>query len=206
MRDDNKSARQLVEEWQAGHHREENFKSLFKRYSSPVTFFFRKHGFSHEDSRDLTQQTFLCVFRGLPRFRLDASFETWLFNIARNTTKNTLRDRSTDKRRGEAVPLDDAADDANPSQVDRRLEDALVVDGPLDGILVKECLQFLRNAMQKLPPTQQRCVLFWIRGFAYQEIADVLKMPLGTVKSSLAKAKGRLKELLADRYPDIDLG
>ncbi len=205
MRDENKSARQLVEEWQAGHNREENFKSLFERYSSPVSSFFKKHGFSSEDCRDLTQQTFVSVYRGLTRFRLDSSFETWLFKIARNTKKNTLRDQSAEKRRGEEVSLDGAADGESPSQIDRHLEGELVVAGPLKGILVEERLRQVRDAIQKLPPDEQRCVLLRARELKYREIAEVLKMPLGTVKSKLAKAKDHLKELLTDRYPDIDL-
>ncbi|MCP4656673.1 MAG: sigma-70 family RNA polymerase sigma factor [bacterium] len=201
MREEDKSARQLVEEWQAGHNREENFKSLFDRYSSPLNYFFQKHGFSHEDCRDLTQQTLFDVYRGLSEFRLDSSFETWLFKIARNNEKNEFRNQSAGKRRGEEVSLDGAADDGSPSLVDRQLESELVVAGPLDGILVEEGVRFLRDAMQELPPNEQRCVLLWTQDLKYREIADVLKMPLGTVKSKLAKAKDHLKELLADRYP-----
>jgi len=205
MRDESKSARQLVEEWQTGHNREKNFKSLFERYSPPLHYFFQKHGFTHEDCRDLTQQTFLGAYRGLARFRLDSSFETWLFKIARNITRNTLRDQSAGKRRREEVSLDDTADDGSPSPVNWHLEGELVVAGPLNGILVGERLRLVRDAMQELPSDEQQCVLLRAQGLKYREIADVLKMPLGTVKSKLAKAKDHLKELLADRYPEIEL-
>ncbi len=186
----------LIREWQAGGRREEIFHLLYERYSHAVGYFFRKRGFSREDCLDLCQDTFVRVYQGMKKFRLEASFETWLFRIARNVWRNALRHRSAAKREGEEVPLEDTEPESKTG------EDI----GPLDAVLVDERLRLVRDAMTELPPQQQRIIIMIItQDLQYREIAALLDIPVGTVKSQLSKARKRLRQILGSRYADIDL-
>ena len=95
----------LVAAWQAGGDREEIFQRIFNAYYRPVHSFFVKRGFPADQCQDLAQETILKVYRGLPAFRREARFETWLFQIAANIYRNTLRSQSTLKREAQEVPL-----------------------------------------------------------------------------------------------------
>lgn len=208
MIENTKPAERLIEEWQAGSNREENFRCLFERYSRPIADFFKNRGFSNEECRDLTQETFLGVYQGIADFRLDSSFETWLFRIARNRWCNAVRDRSRKKRAAQEVPLDEGPD------ADRDSAFLAAVDlgssgenaGPLTHVLVEESLRLLRDAVTELPPVQQR--LFLLRfgeELKYREIATVMGIPEGTVKSQLSRARESLKEVLGDHYTNINI-
>src|SRR5215210_9591525 len=81
-------------------------EELFQQYYRPVVAFFTRRGFSVEESRDLAQETFLRVYKHMESFRGESSVETWLFQIAGNLYKNTLRTRQTLKRDAQEVPLE----------------------------------------------------------------------------------------------------
>ncbi|MEM7353957.1 MAG: sigma-70 family RNA polymerase sigma factor, partial [Acidobacteriota bacterium] len=85
--------RRAIERWQAGVDREASFRLLVEAYYRPLRFYFAKRGFSAEDARDLTQEAFFGIYRGLPRFRREARFDTWLYQVAANTCRKALRDR-----------------------------------------------------------------------------------------------------------------
>lgn len=197
----------LIERWQAGNDREEIFRRLFDRYSRPVASFFKNRGFSSEECRELAQETFLSVYRGLASFRLDSSFETWLFSIARNLARNAVRDRSRLKRDGQLVGFDDHP----PAEGDDSWHDEPAAaswgseDGPLQGVLVGESLRLVNSAMSRLSTLQQQLVLLrFSRELKYREIASVLQIPEGTVKSQLWRACDQLRKDLGDHYPDLE--
>ena len=81
-------------------------EELFRRYYRPVVAFFVRRGFSIEESRDLAQETFLRVFKNMDSFRGESAVETWLFQIAGNLYKNTLRSLQTQKRDAQEVSLE----------------------------------------------------------------------------------------------------
>ena len=202
-----KQTERWVRDWQEGKRSEDSFRRLYEAYSRPIVFFFKKQGFSREECWDLCQETFIRVYRGMKSFRLEASFETWLFGIARNVWRNRVRDRSTQKRSGEEVSLDpqpDSEDAEAGSGPAAGLEDEGI--GPLDEVLVDERLRLVREAMRDLSP-QRQCVLilFVTHELSYSEIGDLLEIPVGTVKSQLFKARSSLRKTLGDRYTDIDL-
>src|SRR5947199_7741977 len=104
----------LIEQLQTGSSRDEAFRRLFDLYSPRLYHFFIRRGFSHQDSLDLTQETFLGIYRGMETFRRDASFETWLFKIATNAYRKRLRRGAAGKRDAREVPLEDQ-DEAGPA-------------------------------------------------------------------------------------------
>ncbi len=193
-------------DWQAGRCRDENFQRLYQRYARPVVYFFRKRGFTPEECGDLCQETFLRIYRGMKEFRRDSSFESWLFQIARNVWCNSLRNRSTQKRSGHELSLQTALDpDGKSADQAKLLSLTAGGAGPLDGVLVAERLRLIRDAMAQLSDQQQRLLLLVLQEKRYQEIADLQDMPIGTVKSQLSNARAALRRILGERYADMDV-
>jgi len=115
----------LVEQFQSGVDPEESFRGIFQAYHSRVEAYFRRKGFSPEESRDLAQETFFHVFKALPTFRRDSSMMVWLFGVVVNVYRNQIRRRVAEKRDGLEVsigvpayeggpPLEPAADEEDP--------------------------------------------------------------------------------------------
>lgn len=172
----------------------EEFESLFERYSQPVTSFFARRGFSPEDCRDLTQETFLGVYRGMARFRRESSVETWLFTIAANVWRNELRSRSADKREGQEISLEKQGEDYGLQLVTAGAEER---DDPLAGLIEQELSSRVRRALGELPSQMRRCLVLRIDGqLKYREIAVVMRTSIETVKSQLFQARERLRDLL----------
>jgi RNA polymerase sigma-70 factor (ECF subfamily) len=134
---------------------------------------------SKEDAEDLTQQTFLRAWEALPGFRGDSSLSTWLHSIAYREYTHWLRSRR------EFVPLDEIVDMPD-EQANQNLEAVL-----------------LRWAIYRLDPEHREVfVLYYVQGFSVNEIAKIIGVPAGTVKSRLFFARQKLKELLSDVIPE----
>lgn len=174
----------------------EDFRRLFDRYYRPVVHFFVRRGFSKEESRDLAQETFLRIHRGLKDFRHEASEVTWLFRIARNVGANSLRDRDAVKRSAEEeIPLDDLAD----FSIDLPTANE---PGPEDQLLSAESREQLHQAVQALPRQMRRCLVLRLEDLKYREIADIQNISLQAVRSHLAQARQRLGGLLGDYFEE----
>ena len=202
--DDTKTDSHLVEEWQAGHNREEIFRSLFNRYYPMVARFFKSRGFSGEEQQDLAQETFLGAYRGLTSFRFESRFETWLLCIARNVWLNAMRGHSRAKRAGKEVPLEGSPQEAGQQSrgiADPQSRSAQRADLLLeDELLEDERRRLVRDAIARLTPQQQRIVMLRLSlELKYSEIAAILQIPTGTVKSQLSRAYSQLRRVLGDR-------
>jgi RNA polymerase sigma-70 factor (ECF subfamily) len=183
----------LVEQFQAGVDPEESFRGIFQLYHSRVEAFFRRKGFSEEEGRDLTQETFLQVFRALPSFRHRSSFLVWLFAIMDLVYKNRLRWRKADKRDGVEVSIDTGPDERP------RIELATEDGDPLSRSISRERFQELRAALEGLPEQMRLCCLLrYERGCTYHEIALLMGISINTVKSHLHQARQRLIAKLGD--------
>lgn len=169
-------------------------EELFQRYYRPVVAFFLRKGFTFDESRDLAQDTFLRVFNKWESFRGESSIETWLFQIAANLYKNTLRSRQTQKRDAQEVPLD--RDEV--AELGSRESD------PLRVVLTEEQARLLWSALEKLPPQMRQAVLLRIRDLKYREIADVMHVSIETVKAHLYQARQQFRKLLADYFTDSE--
>ncbi|MEM7354550.1 MAG: sigma-70 family RNA polymerase sigma factor [Acidobacteriota bacterium] len=182
-----------------------DFEQLFERYYRPVSYFFANRGFSSEESRDLAQETFLGVFKGIAGFRHDSSPETWLFTIAGNVWRNTLRSRSTAKRDGKEQSLTGLIDNGERIPETSPMAGGAPPQGPLDDALAEERMRLLRQALEELPDKMRRCLMLRLdRGLKYREIAVLMQVSIETVKSQIFQAKVRLKEKLADRATEFD--
>ena len=170
------------------------FDELVQRYQDMVfNLSYRLLG-SYDESADMTQEVFLQVYRKLVSFRRDASLRTWIYRIVINRAKN--RQRWWMRRFGEmtAISLDDA--EANPTCDLIALEDGLAM-APDKALERKEESQLLMRAIDGLPFSHRTILLLKeIEGLSYEEIGATLDLPLGTVKSRLARARKSLRDKL----------
>jgi RNA polymerase sigma-70 factor, ECF subfamily len=185
----------LIENIQAGIDVEENSRRLVELYQKKVIGFFRRRGFSEEDSRDLTQEVFSRVFNAIDTFRRESRFERWLFEIALNVYRNKLRSLGAEKRDALEVSIDDTPeDDSNPGS---RVELVEREKGALDTMIDRERRAALYEAFQELPAQMRRCCeLRYIQELKYHEIAKVMKISIETVKAHLHQARKRLMDTL----------
>lgn len=139
---------------------------------------------NREDALDCAQETMLRAFRAFDSFRQDARFSTWISRIATNVCLDALRKRR-DVVSLEAIREEKGYDPADPAPgVYARLER-------------KERMRLLGEVMEQLPPEMRQVItLREMEGLAYDEIAQVMELPLGTVKSKVNRARERLCRIL----------
>jgi RNA polymerase sigma-70 factor, ECF subfamily len=145
-----------------------------------------------DDAEDVSQDVFLRAFHRLDQYRGTASFRTWLLQITQNTALNAL----AWARRRPAEPVGES-----PEMADRD-----PVRQPAMGLEHRERQERLEVKLRGLRPEYRSLlVLRDLEGLSYSEIADVLEMPLGSVKGRLHRARGELIELLRNNTYDWEL-
>lgn len=190
---DGDPTQRLVELIQGGVEVEASSERVYKLHARGVRNFFLRKSFAAEDARDLTQEVFLRVFRGLDSFRFESRFETWLFEIADHVCQNELRRRGTGKRRGVEISLETGG------QVGEAEDPAPVEPPPapptaLGDILEHERAKALSEAIRELPEQMRTCFhLRYRQERSYEEIAAIMRVSINTVKAHLHQAKKRLK-------------
>lgn len=138
------------------------------------------------DADDMTQDVFLKAYRGLDRFRGDAPPRAWLAAISHNAVKNRYRARSRFRR------VFAGSSDAVPE-----LEAESLAAGPEEEARTGESRRVVAEALKRLPPDfRMPVVLRDIEEWSYEEIAVSLSLPVGTVKSRIARGRGQLKDIL----------
>ena len=169
-------------------------EELFLRHYQSVVSFFMRRGFSLEESRDLAQDTFFRVFKHIDGFRGESSVETWLFQVASNLYKNTLRSHGTQKRDAQEVSLE-------KEPVADLVQDR--AGGALHTMLTAERAKKLREALEELPPQMRQAVFLRVDGdLKYREIAEVMHVSIETVKAHLYQARQHLRDCLGDYFTD----
>ncbi|MCS7182931.1 MAG: sigma-70 family RNA polymerase sigma factor [Thermoanaerobaculum sp.] len=177
----------LVEQAQAGD--EQAFGELAARYEGKLRLYVWHIVGEEETARDLVQEALLKAWANLHRYDRTFRFSTWLFRIARNLAVDTLR-----RRRHIDVPL--TAVDEEGEVRELPIRDAL--RSPLEQLANKQLAQALQAEIERLPAgLRELVVLRHFVGLQYQEIAELKKLPLGTVKNKLFRAHSVLREALA---------
>lgn len=186
-----------------GEEGEDGKRLVFYKYQSRIQRFFEKKGISPEEAQDLTQETFLRVFRSEARLENREEMEAWLFQIARNVRANALRAQGTLKRAASVVSLDEPSlkgesrDAANPGPLSDE-PDALA------SAITREQLRALQGALAELSEQMRQCVRLRLTGRKYKEIAQIMRISIETVKSHLHHAKKRLRSMLEPHFGPID--
>jgi RNA polymerase sigma-70 factor (ECF subfamily) len=166
----------------------DRFTELVRRYEKRVINYVYRITHRYEEAHDLTQEIFVKVYLALDRYDPQYQFSTWLFRIAQNSAIDALRKKSISQ-----VPL------AWPSEEDpgREREFADTGISPYRALKNKQLGRAIEKAVANLPPDYRE--LIQLRHFAelsYEEIASMKKLPLGTVKNKLFRARNLLKSEL----------
>lgn len=139
---------------------------------------------NREDAMDCAQEAMLKAFRAFDSFRGEAGFATWLTRIAVNTCTDALRKRSN------VVSLDAMREDTGFDVPDEE-------PSPYTQMEAAERRRLLREGMEALPPEmRQMIVLRDVEGMRYEEVAQAMQVPLGTVKSRISRAREKLSGIL----------
>jgi RNA polymerase sigma-70 factor (ECF subfamily) len=154
--------------------------------------------------QDIAQESFIRAYRALPQFRGDSAFYTWLYRIAVNTAKKALVDLKRDPLVVESALSSVSDDDDETSRVERELTDGATPEAVLAS---KEIAETVNAAIAALSEDlRQAITLREIEGLSYEEIAEMMNCPIGTVRSRIFRAREaiaqRLRPLLDTREGD----
>jgi len=188
----NVSDQQVVVYAQQG--REDAYRELISRYERPVFSLIFRMVRDKETAEDLAQETFIKVLNNIDRYLPEFKFSSWLFKIANNITIDFLRKRQIDTISIEGAP------DAVTEESKRATAIALASGGesPLQELESKELGEQIERAIGKLRPEYRACILLrHVEDYSYDEIAEIVKLPLGTVKTYIHRARAELREHLS---------
>jgi len=191
----------LISELKAGS--EQAFALLIAQYHQSLYSIIARSLQDPADAADVTQDVFIKVFRGIRGFHGNSSLRTWLYRIALREASNQRRWWTRHKKQDIALDAGVAGDDDSECLCLRDTLPALDVS-PFDHAAQQEVRIRVEAALRKLPePFRTVVVLREIEGFAYDEIAEILDVNIGTVKSRLTRGRSTLKKLLLDSQKHI---
>lgn len=157
------------------------FEQLVFRYEKPIFWYIKKFVAQKENAEDLVQETFIKIYRSLKTFDPEYKFKTWIYTIATNTVYDWLRKAKKSKELFIIDDPDNSFETIDESSSYKLIEDKELVD----------------NALRNIKPVYQSAiVLFYRDELTYEEIAEVLKVPINTVKTYIYRAKKALSDLL----------
>jgi len=185
------SDQQIVEWAKDGH--EPAFRELVRRYERPVFSLIYRMVRDRGLAEDLAQETFVKVLNGIRSYRPEYKFSSWIFKIANNAAIDQLRRRDLD-----TLSLDGAPDAVTPDAMQATaLPIATKDESPLDAVVARELGSTIELAIARLRPEYRACILLrHVEGHSYEEIAQMLDLPLGTVKTYIHRARNELRGYL----------
>ncbi|MEM6361023.1 MAG: sigma-70 family RNA polymerase sigma factor [Bacteroidota bacterium] len=176
---------------------EQAFAMLMDRYKRPVYHMVLKMVRNVDDAEDLTIEAFAKAFKNLARFKKDYTFSTWLFRIATNNAIDFIR-----KKRLETMSLDTSYTDDSGEAVQIDVEDKNL--NPQEEAIKSQKIELIQLFVTKLPAKYQRLVkLRYFDELSYEEIAQELDAPLGTVKAQLHRARELMYDLVKNKKEHI---
>lgn len=164
------------------------FEELISLYEKKIYNYCYRMTNSREDAEDLAQEVFIKVYRNLKSFKGNSKFSTWIYRIAYNTCVDKYRKN----KRVNTVSL-------NPGNDEGANEIELVSGDPLpeDEVIQMERYKKLQACIAALKPEYKTVIILRdIQNYSYEEIAEILRLPLGTVKSHISRARAALCDAL----------
>jgi RNA polymerase sigma-70 factor, ECF subfamily len=172
------------------------FSTLVRRHESAIVNYVYWIVLNEQDAMDVAQEVFLKVYLSLDKYNPDFKFSTWLYAIAKNAAIDFLRRSNS----GWMVELDAQGDEDGKGEPIQLADTKAQLAEEL--LLQKEIGKKVDAALNSLPlQYREVLVLRYLEDFAYEEIAKLLKLPLGTVKNRLFRAREFLKERLQVMFP-----
>jgi RNA polymerase sigma-70 factor (ECF subfamily) len=175
----------FVNELRAGE--ESAFELLVAQYERPIVRFLYRYLGNSEEAREVCQDVFIKVFRGIPSFQNQCSLKTWIYRITLNTVLNEKR-RWHQRFKDRFLGLETVTRTRRDSQPD-----------PEMSLTMNERSRRINLALRKLRPDHRAILVMRdLEGLSYQEISTALDLALGTVKSRLARARQEMKDAVED--------
>lgn len=173
--------------------REAAYRELVRRYERPVFSLIYRMVRDRALSEDLAQDTFVKVLNALDTYRPEYKFSSWIFKIANNVAIDQLRRRELD-----TLSLDGSPDARTRDEISATALQAVDRgETPLAELESRELGELIEAAIAKLRPEYRACILLrHVEGRSYEEIAEALDLPLGTVKTYIHRARHELREYL----------
>jgi len=174
--------------------RDRAFRELLRRYERPIFSLIYRMVRDRTLAEDLSQEAFIRAFNAISSYNPRYKFSSWIFKIANNHTIDHLR-----KKRLDTISIDGSP---HATTSDEATQTSVVVESmaetPEEYVEHRELGSLIEQAIGELRPEYRSVVLLrHVEGYSYDEIADILDLPLGTVKTYLHRARGELKSLLA---------
>lgn len=166
------------------------YRELVRRYQRPVFSLVFRMVRNRELAEDLSQETFIKVLNAIHSYRPEFKFSSWVFKIANNAAIDHLRRRELDTLSLEGSPHADTPEmiEATALQIGERGENQL------EEVEHRELGQSIEAAINRLRPEYRSCILLrHVEGHTYEEIAEILGLPLGTVKTYIHRARNELR-------------
>ncbi len=170
------------------------YRELIRRYERPLFSLLYRMVRDRELAEDLAQETFVKALNAIESYRPEFKFSSWIFKIANNAAIDHLRRRELDTLSLEGSPHAETPEavEATALQIGNRQE------SPLDAVEARELGGQIEQAIGQLRPEYRSCILLrHVEGRAYEEIAEILNLPLGTVKTYIHRARNELRQALA---------
>lgn len=162
------------------------YAELMVRYKDSIYFMILKMVNNKEDANDLTVEAFGKAFENIDKYRAEFAFSTWLFKIATNNCIDFIR-----KKRLKTFSIDESYESHEGE--DRKIDFASEVLDPEEKMIKKQKNDLMRNIVDKLPVRYKQLVIMrYFDEKSYEEIAEELNLPLGTVKAQLFRARDLL--------------
>ena len=170
------------------------YRELIRRYERPLFSLLYRMVRDRELAEDLAQEAFIKALNAIESYRPEYKFSSWIFKIANNAAIDHLRRRELDTLSREGSPHAETPEavEATALQIGDRQE------SPLDAVEARELGGQIEQAIAQLRPEYRSCILLrHVEGRAYEEIAEILGLPLGTVKTYIHRARNELRQALA---------
>ncbi|MFQ6044892.1 MAG: RNA polymerase sigma factor [Gemmatimonadales bacterium] len=170
------------------------FRELIRRYERPVFSLIYRIVRDRELAEDLSQETFVKVLNAIDRYDPRFKFSSWIFKIANNAAIDQLRRKELDTLSMNGAP--DATTQERLEATALQIGDS--AESPLQELEARELGSAIEGAIARLRPEYRSCIILrHIEGRPYEEIAEILDLPLGTVKTYIHRARAELKGSLA---------
>ena len=191
--DERQIDQELVERAQQGDTKA--FEILVAKYNRRLGRLLSRFIKDEHEVNDVVQELFIKAYRALPNFRGDSAFYTWLYRISINTAKNFL----SNNNKRPIMSSEITNGDGEVMDVVEQVADNLTPEAEL---MNKQILQTVESAVAKLPEDLRRAItLREMDGLSYEEIAEVMQCPIGTVRSRIFRAR---EVIAADLRPLLD--